>query len=75
MDSAGRSVRRRDLRRRGHNQGILDLGAQTLLVPMVDTGEQAAAVVVTATRYPPDGIRGVGAGLARASRWGLIIWM
>ena len=42
---------------------------------MVDTGEQAAAVVVTATRYPPDGIRGVGAGLARASRWGLIIWM
>ena len=50
---------------------ILDLGAQTLLVPMIDTGEQAAAIVA-ATRYPPDGIRGVGAGLARASRWGLI---
>lgn len=50
---------------------LLDLGAQTLLVPMVDTAEQAAAMVA-ATRYPPRGVRGVGAGLARASRWGLI---
>lgn len=47
---------------------MLDIGAQTLLVPMVDTPEQAA-LMVTATRYPPAGIRGVGAGLARASRW------
>jgi 4-hydroxy-2-oxoheptanedioate aldolase len=46
----------------------LDTGVQTLLVPMVDTAEQAAQVVA-ATRYPPAGIRGVGAGLARASRW------
>ena len=45
----------------------LDLGIQTLLVPMVDTPQQAAAVV-SATRYPPDGIRGMGG--ARASRWG-----
>lgn len=45
----------------------LDLGIQTLLVPMVDTPQQAAAVV-RAMRYPPDGIRGMGG--ARASRWG-----
>ncbi len=45
----------------------LDLGIQTLLVPMVDTPQQAADVV-RAMRYPPDGIRGMGG--ARASRWG-----
>ncbi len=48
---------------------LLDIGAQTLLVPMVDSAEQAAALVA-ATRYPPAGMRGVGAGVARASRWG-----
>lgn len=47
---------------------LLDIGAQTLLVPMIDTPEQAAAMVA-ATRYPPHGIRGVGAGVARVSRW------
>jgi 4-hydroxy-2-oxoheptanedioate aldolase len=47
----------------------LDLGVQTLLVPMIDTLEQAAHVV-RATRYPPEGIRGVAGG--RASRWGRI---
>lgn len=53
----------------------LDLGAQNLLVPMVDTAEQAVEAV-RATRYPssaaPDGtpgVRGVGAGFARAARW------
>ena len=46
----------------------LDVGAQTLLIPMVDTAEQAA-LMVKATRYPPEGIRGMGAALARASRW------
>jgi 2,4-dihydroxyhept-2-ene-1,7-dioic acid aldolase len=46
----------------------LDIGAQTLLVPMIDTAEQAASVVA-ATRYPPRGIRGVGSAVARASRW------
>ncbi len=45
----------------------LDIGVQTLLVPMVDTQQQAADLV-RAMRYPPDGIRGVGG--ARASRWG-----
>lgn len=46
----------------------LDIGAQTLLVPMIDTAEQAERVVA-ATRYPPQGLRGVGSALARASRW------
>jgi 4-hydroxy-2-oxoheptanedioate aldolase len=46
----------------------LDVGAQTVLVPMVETAEQAARIVA-ATRYPPAGIRGVGSALARASRW------
>ena len=45
----------------------LDLGVQTILVPMVDTPEQAAELV-RAMRYPPQGIRGMAG--ARASRWG-----
>ncbi|SIT49218.1 putative 2,4-dihydroxyhept-2-ene-1,7-dioic acid-like aldolase [Paraburkholderia piptadeniae] len=47
---------------------LLDIGAQTLLLPMIDTEEQAQAAVA-ATRYPPLGVRGVGSALARASRW------
>ena len=46
----------------------LDLGFQTLLIPLVDTAEQARAMV-RAMRYPPDGVRGVGAGSARVARW------
>ena len=49
----------------------LDLGVQNLLIPMVDTPEQAAELV-RAVRYPPQGIRGVGSALARASRWNRI---
>ncbi|MBC7157300.1 MAG: 4-hydroxy-2-oxo-heptane-1,7-dioate aldolase, partial [Rhodobacteraceae bacterium] len=49
---------------------LLDVGAQTLLVPCVQSGEEAARAVA-AVRYPPEGIRGV-AGLTRASRFGLI---
>ena len=49
---------------------LLDIGANNLLIPMIDTPEQAQAMV-RATRYPPNGIRGVGAAVARASRWGL----
>ena len=44
----------------------LDIGAQTLLIPMVDTVEEARAIAA-ATRYPPEGRRGAGAALARAS--------
>jgi len=47
---------------------VLDIGAQTLLIPMVETAQQATALVA-AVRYPPKGIRGVGGGLARASRF------
>jgi 4-hydroxy-2-oxoheptanedioate aldolase len=47
---------------------LLDIGAQTLLVPMVESAEQARHLV-SAMRYPPAGIRGVGAALARASQW------
>jgi 4-hydroxy-2-oxoheptanedioate aldolase len=47
---------------------LLDIGTCNLLVPMVQDAQQAAAAVA-ATRYPPQGIRGVGAALARASQW------
>jgi 4-hydroxy-2-oxoheptanedioate aldolase len=47
----------------------LDIGIQTLLVPMVDTAEQARELV-RCMRYPPQGIRGMAG--ARASRWGRI---
>jgi len=47
---------------------VLEIGATTLLVPMVESADEARAIV-RAMRYPPRGIRGVGAGLARSSRW------
>jgi len=49
----------------------LDMGVQSLLVPMVDTPEQAQAIV-RAARYPgPDGLGGVrGVAGGRAARWG-----
>lgn len=47
---------------------LLDLGAQTLLIPMVNTVEQAQTIVQSMW-YPPKGIRGVGSALARASCW------
>jgi 4-hydroxy-2-oxoheptanedioate aldolase len=50
---------------------LLDLGVQTLLIPMVETAEQARHLVA-AMRYPPVGIRGVGVTLARASQWNRI---
>lgn len=50
---------------------LLETGVQTLLIPMVESAAQAAGLV-QAMRYPPEGIRGVGSALARASRWGRI---
>jgi 4-hydroxy-2-oxoheptanedioate aldolase len=47
---------------------LLDGGAQTLMAPMVETGEQAHALA-RAMRYPPHGIRGVGTAMARAAHW------
>jgi len=50
---------------------LLDTGAQTLLIPMVQSADDARNAV-RACRYPPQGVRGVGSALARASRWNRI---
>ncbi|MDA5556570.1 HpcH/HpaI aldolase family protein [Shimia sp. MMG029] len=50
---------------------VLDAGAQTVLVPMIDTAEEAAAVV-RACRYAPEGVRGMGGAGARVTRFGEI---
>ncbi|ARR53756.1 2,4-dihydroxyhept-2-ene-1,7-dioic acid aldolase [Rhizorhabdus wittichii DC-6] len=47
---------------------MLDIGARSLLVPMIESAAQAEAMV-RATRYPPQGSRGVGSAIGRASRW------
>jgi 2-keto-3-deoxy-L-rhamnonate aldolase RhmA len=47
---------------------VLDAGATTLLVPFVQNAEEARAAV-EATRYPPDGRRGMAA-MSRASKFG-----
>lgn len=51
---------------------VLDLGAQTLVVPMVDSADQARRIAA-AVRYPGEGVRGMGAVLARASGYGEIV--
>jgi len=53
-----------------HIKQYLDLGFNTLLIPMVDSASQAQAVV-SACRYPPLGIRGVASATARATGFGL----
>jgi 4-hydroxy-2-oxoheptanedioate aldolase len=49
---------------------FLDIGAQTLLIPYVQSQEEARAAVA-AMRYPPEGVRGVS-GLTRATRFGRV---
>ena len=49
---------------------LLDIGAQNLLIPYVQTPEEAKAAVA-AVRYPPEGVRGV-AVLHRANRYGRV---
>ncbi|WP_405463481.1 aldolase/citrate lyase family protein [Streptomyces jietaisiensis] len=51
-------------------QRVLDAGAAGVVVPHVDTVQQARAVV-RATCFPPRGDRGSG-GTSRAGRWGLL---
>ena len=46
----------------------LDAGAQTLMIPFVQSAEEAC-LAVSYTRYPPDGVRGVAA-IHRGSRFG-----
>ena len=47
---------------------LLDTGVQSLVVPMVESAEQAVELV-RSVRYPPAGVRGLGTALARAARW------
>jgi 2-keto-3-deoxy-L-rhamnonate aldolase RhmA len=47
---------------------VLDAGAQTLLFPFIQNADEAARAVA-ATRYPPEGVRGMAA-MGRASRFG-----
>jgi len=49
---------------------VLDIGAQSLLIPYVQTAEEARSAVAS-TRYPPAGVRGV-AGTTRATRFGRV---
>lgn len=49
---------------------LMDVGAQSLLFPMVQSVEEAK-LAVSATRYPPKGIRGVS-GVQRANHFGRV---
>lgn len=49
---------------------ILDAGAPALLIPFVQNAAEAAAAVA-ATRYPPDGVRGITTS-GRAARFGRV---
>lgn len=49
---------------------VLDIGAQTVMVPMVETADQAAAMA-RAVRYPPHGVRGMAGSMVRASGYNL----
>lgn len=48
---------------------VLDLGAGSLMVPMVDDADQARALV-HAVRFAPRGVRGMGSSVVRASGYG-----
>ena len=47
---------------------VLDAGAQTIMFPLVENAEEAARAVA-ATRYPPQGVRGLS-GMSRSSHYG-----
>jgi 2-keto-3-deoxy-L-rhamnonate aldolase RhmA len=47
---------------------VLDIGANSIMFPYIQNAEEARRAVA-ATRYPPDGVRGV-AGMSRATRFG-----
>lgn len=49
---------------------VLDIGARNIVVPYVETVEQARLAAASVS-YPPEGIRGV-AGVTRSSRFGAI---
>ena len=49
---------------------VLDLGANSLMLPMIQSAAEAQSAVA-ACRYPPRGSRGYAAPIARASNYGL----
>ena len=49
---------------------VLDAGAATLLYPFIENADEARRAVA-ATRYPPEGVRGVS-GMTRATRYGTV---
>jgi 2-dehydro-3-deoxyglucarate aldolase len=49
---------------------LLDIGFYNFLMPWIETAEQARAAVA-ATRYPPQGMRGMGTG-HRSNRYGYV---
>lgn len=50
---------------------VLDMGFKTIMVPMVNNKADAEKAV-SAITYPPEGVRGVGAGVGRATRWNCV---
>lgn len=50
---------------------ILDAGAMSLMIPMIETAQEAAEAVAAA-RFPPAGRRGYAAPAMRCSRYGFI---
>jgi len=50
---------------------VLDLGIQTVMVPMIETAVHAEQMA-RAMKYPPEGVRGLGASVARAADFGRV---
>lgn len=50
---------------------LVDAGCTAILVPMIETAEQAKAMVA-ACRFPPRGVRGLAVDIARASNYGFV---
>ncbi|MCO8265403.1 aldolase/citrate lyase family protein [Haloferax sp. AB510] len=50
-----------------HIKRVLDIGVDGIIVPMIETADEARSLV-EAVRYPPEGIRGIASG--RASEYG-----
>ena len=71
MDAAGRSPTRTFVRVPENNAAlikqILEAGAEGVVIPLVNTKEDAKRAVA-ACKYPPEGIRGIGCG--RGARYG-----
>jgi len=52
-----------------HVKPLLDIGVRNLLVPMIDSADQARELL-RAMRYPPMGTRGMASAITRASMYG-----